>query len=393
MARAADSRELTASITGRHAPPRRWGGGAFDIGLATDADEPELRQLLRDQPIGGQVQLTLEREPCLYHAAGIEGDRYHLAVVRDRLTGRVVGMGSRSVREVWVDGRVTKLGYLGLLRRDPAVGRRWALLSSGFDCLQRTHLPDELPYNFTSIVSDNAPARRLLERGLPGLPRYEPAGGFVTFVVPAHRRHRIPRSLPIVRGQEGLVPSIIACLQRNLRRYEGAPLWTTQHLRDPLRCRGLALSDFFLAYSRDRVIGCLALWDQRPFKQVVVRGYGSPLRYTRPAINAWMRLTGRPRLPRPVRQLNTAYLSHVAIDADRPDVFFGLVQAAQAAAVDRSIDYVLLGLADDHPLTRAVQKAWNARAYHSTLYRVHWPNTGRSRWAATGVFHPEVAIL
>ena len=49
-------------------------------------------------------------------------------------------------------------------------------LGAGYHAMDRTRLADELPYDLTSIVSDNHTARRLLERGLPGLPRYLPVG-------------------------------------------------------------------------------------------------------------------------------------------------------------------------------------------------------------------------
>ena len=48
--------------------------GPYDVSLATAADEPAVRRLLREHPLGGDIAVSLEREPDTSIAAGIEGD-------------------------------------------------------------------------------------------------------------------------------------------------------------------------------------------------------------------------------------------------------------------------------------------------------------------------------
>jgi hypothetical protein len=45
---------------------------------ATEATEPQLRRLLRDNPLTGDIHVSLEREPNAFHAAGISGDQYQM---------------------------------------------------------------------------------------------------------------------------------------------------------------------------------------------------------------------------------------------------------------------------------------------------------------------------
>ena len=84
----------------------------------------------------------------------------------------MVGLASRAVRRAWLGGEPRLIGYLAQLRRVPSLkgGRR--LLRDGFDACAATRQDDELPVDLTSIVAGNDEARRLLERGLPGLPTY-----------------------------------------------------------------------------------------------------------------------------------------------------------------------------------------------------------------------------
>ena len=78
-----------------------------------------------------------------------------------------------------------------------------------------------------------------------------------------------------------------------------------------------------------RVVGCVARWDQRRFKQVVVRGYSRRIARWRPFVNAAGRWLGVPPLPAVGDRLELAYLSHLAVDGDNADVAVALVAAAR----------------------------------------------------------------
>ncbi|HTL28974.1 MAG TPA: hypothetical protein VL282_07135, partial [Tepidisphaeraceae bacterium] len=48
--------------------------------LATDRDEPEIRRVLRENPMDGAVRLSFEREPDSRLAARIEGPLLHQTI-------------------------------------------------------------------------------------------------------------------------------------------------------------------------------------------------------------------------------------------------------------------------------------------------------------------------
>jgi hypothetical protein len=69
------------------------------------------------------------------------------------------------------------------------------------DSLRELHNSLGVRLYLTSIASDNVVARRLLERGLPGMPTYRPLCEFVTLVFRRVRNgefHKVPAR---VRGQ------------------------------------------------------------------------------------------------------------------------------------------------------------------------------------------------
>ena len=80
---------------------------SIDVRVATSIDDPDLRRLLRENPMRGEISVSLEREPDVFLAGSTEGERHHTIVARDDCQGRAVA---------W-----QPVGLQGFLRRP----RRW----------------------------------------------------------------------------------------------------------------------------------------------------------------------------------------------------------------------------------------------------------------------------
>ncbi len=343
----------------------------------------------------GAIRVSLEREPDASLAAAVEGDRHATVVARDPGTGRIVGMGTRCVWSAFVNGKPCRLGYLSQLRVDRAARGRRSLLAAGYAALRESRGPGEEPFDLTSIIADNAVARRLLGASVPGLPRYHELSGLVTLVVPVGRKgHQGRHGFEIETGTPERMGEVADCLVRNRRRYQAAPYFSTAELLSPERSRGLRPGDFRLAVKGGHVVGCLALWDQSGFKQVVVRGYAPHLARWRLWINRLSPVIGTPRLPDPGERLPHAYISHIAVDGDDPETFRALMESAYAEARARRYTYVVIGLAAGHPWLPWLERRFHPRRYESVLYTVDWGDGAAAIEALDGRLpHVEAALL
>jgi hypothetical protein len=368
--------------------------GRFFFRVATSQDDTEIRSMLRATAFPGAVSLSLEREPDASLAASIEGDVHDTIVAREHGSARLVAMASRSVRDRFVNGEPMRVGYLGQLRIDPAYRRQRLLLDRGFEFCRGLHDRGSPRVYLSSVVADNAPARRLLERGLPGWPRFDTVDRLTTLAIPVRRGRRFDTGETAIESGACVEPGSLAqCLWRNYRRYQFAPCWNAEDLSG-IGLRGLARGDFVVAVRGGAVIGCVACWDQRAFKQVVVRGYSPAFARWRPLINAAAPILGTITLPPIGHGLDFAYLSHLAVDDDDPAVLLALVNAACARARLAGRDCVAVGLSARGSLLGPLRKAFRHRAYESRLYVASWPDGDRiadsldSRPA-----HPELATL
>jgi hypothetical protein len=122
----------------------------------------------------------------------------------------------------------------------------------------------------------------------------------------------------------------------------------------------------------DRVVGCVAGWDQSGFKQTVVRGYARRLARWRPLLNLTAKLGWWPVLPPLHTPFQFRFASHLAVDADDPHVFAALLRALYNQAVQRSDHYLMIGLAAGNPFTPVVKRSYPIVSYASQIYLAAW---------------------
>jgi hypothetical protein len=340
--------------------------------LASEKDDSELRRLLRESPFEGSISLSLEREPNYFLASAIEGPFHETLVVRDLQTREILGIGDRSVRPLYVNGEIKDVGYFSGLRAN----RKYPLglgvarfLAKGFEGQRERHKDGRTKFYLMSIVSDNNPAKRLLDSKLSHYPRLYPHTRMFTYAVHPARPKKEPK-IKITRGTSDLIPAIVDCLHRSGMRHQFAPHWTEQTLLSPLT-PGLSISNFFLAQSGSRVRGCLALWDQQTCKQTVVRGYKGNIARYRKLVNLLSPLGFWAPLPEPGTRLNQCFACLLAVDDDDPEIFSALLRALYNETARLKYDYFLLGLAEDNPF-HSIVKTYRPIVYESDIYLAAW---------------------
>ena len=377
MARDVIERELTGTQAGRL---------RFDI--AAVGDDAEIRRLLCENPMPGRISLSFEREPNYFADAKLSGEIKQTIVARDG--ERVVCVGSCTIRRRFVNGQPARVGYLGGLRLDAGHSGRFDILRQGYEFFHQLQTDTPADFYFTSIAGDNARARSILERGLPGMPSYEFIGEFVTVLLPAQPGHPAP---DLVENRNPPAEQIVTLLNNHNSERQFAPCWTEDEVT-ALRSLGLNLNDFKFVADSGRIDALAALWDQRVFKQTIVRDYSLSLLRARPVLNLAARFTGGTRLPAIGDVLRNAYVSHLTLNPNKPDLLPRLIVELRRVAAQRKIELLTLGFAANDPRLAVMRRNFRGREYHSRLYVVRWPDCGgAARELDQRVMAPEVALL
>ena len=363
--------------------------------LATPETEDRFRQLLRDNPLAGNIHVSLTREPDAFHAASISGDVKELLLAYRKEPRDLIGGFGRFELDAYVNGEAQRIGYIGELRIQGGLKQRRTALLEGYRALRRLHESGNAPYYITTVISDNRSTRRLLEAGLGDMPAYQPLEEIVTLTIPTRKaaRLRVAR-MSAEQSASADLDAIAERLRDSGREHQFHPVWKAGTLRSGNRCRGISSFDFCVIRDANGIRALACLWDQRKFKQALVSGYSKPLGRARPFFNLVAPMLRQPRLPPPGSQIQSAFLSHLSVDPGDDAAFLALVRhAAQQAAV-RGIDYLMLGLAKRNPLCRIIERRLSCHRYASMLYLVYWQDGGEhARQLDERIPHPEMAIL
>ena len=365
----------------------------MDFALATASNEPQLRRLLRTQPMPGWVRLTYEREPNFFHAATTQGDNQ---VIVARQGGEIVGMGCRSWREVYLNGQPARIGYLSGLRLQESA-RNSTGMARGYAFLKRLHADGKVPGYLSTIIESNDEALRLLTSRRAGLPVYQDLGRFFSFARPIGHHWRATRphcDLPVEQATPANFHEILDFLNEQGRRRQFFPVVRAADFNLSL-WRGLAPEHFLVGRNPDRSIaGVLGCWDQSAFKQTRVLDYAPGISRFRWVCNTGLQLAGLARLPEPGEVLKLLHLALISIRDDRMDTFATLLNAAGERWQNAGFSHICCGFHECDPLIAAM-RGWATLRYASRLYWVYWEDEAMApiRFDSSRIPHLEVATL
>jgi hypothetical protein len=377
---------------------------AIRFTLATKDDDQAIRRLLRDNPIRGAISVSFEREPDYFHGTQIAGadDKTILAFAQ----GRLVCLGRCSVRERYLNGEIRRVGYLSDLRLDSSVAGRFDILRRGYRFFHELERDDPADFYFTSVTADNTRSIRFLKRGLPGMPVYEPLTDFVTLLISVpHQARQLKQlnktawsrlksaNIEVAAASERHIYGLVHFLNSQAKRFNLAAAWSEEKISS-LRQHGLELSKFTLFMRAGEITGCAALWDQRAFRQTVIRGYSHGISLIRPVLNFGGNIFGLSRLPPVGSALAHGFLSPLAVASDDHESLLAMIELSLLTAVSRDLEFLTLGFAVEDPRLAVVRAHFHCREYRNHLFQVRWKNENSEKVTLNEVpVFPEVALL
>jgi len=337
---------------------------------ATPTDDSALQSVLRQNPIEGWVRLSMQRAPTYFAGENLMGQSVPVLACDQAANGQALGMYDCAFPPVWINGAAEHAGYLGGLRVNPDYRRRPAILKNGFASIPIL-LQDEtaeIPVWFTSIADDNRVARRVLEAGLNGMPRYQRAGELETLVIST--RQARPGSL-LRQATPADITRLVELHGSYAARYQFAPRLSENWLCGLCGTNGLRLEDFWLLEERGRVVACVALWDQRAFKQTVIHGYRFPLNYLRGALNLAAAIGGRPALPPAGACLKSIFLSFFACTPTvSGNTIVAMIREVLWLIKRRQCGLGLIGLSTQNPLLSGLRSSLRSIVYRTCIEQV-----------------------
>lgn len=249
-------------------------------------------KLLEENAMQGWVDMLMTRQPNYLNKQHYFGQEYPVLAEQE---GVFLGCCQLTKQQGFVNGQRVDLGYLNSLRVSENYRNKIRVLKEGFSYLKNFLSP--LAYCYTSIASDNKIARRILEKGVAGLPKYQLLGELSTFVIAKTRAKHLG-----LWQKVGQLQTIVDFYNKQASQYQLAPYLA----EDWLIKADLPVLGY---YQNNQLKGCAVLWNQQSFKQIIASHYHPLINLLRPVYNGYAKLTNRPQLPKLKQVLDQSFLS------------------------------------------------------------------------------------
>lgn len=304
---------------------------AITVRQGTPADNAKMQDLITKITMPGVAQMCFQRAPDFFVGAKVIGDEFVLTVADDDERPDVLaGLTVISGRELYISGKKRRVYYSGDTRVDPYYRRRG--IASNLFIEQKKHRSNDDLLQGIVLKENTAPLDAAKNTADGVLFDYWISHSIETsFIFTRKITPRIPSGVQMRAATAADVPAMQAFFDREAPRRNGYPVYDFEKLLagDPYYA-GLSIGDYVLATRNGQIIGMVAGWNQKAYKQTRIVGFKPIIKLLRPVYNLYVGLTGGFKLPPIGGVLNYLTLANILVANDDAAVLQGLIDYVMA---------------------------------------------------------------
>lgn|GEM_PF-524829 len=386
-----DDDESASPASRRRDRPDLVASAIARLRVATDDDNARILELMADVPMAGSLVLATRREPDFFALYRMQRGRQDLWVFDAEDGGALKGMGGFLVRDGFLDGAPTPVGYLGDLRTRGLARERLAFPQVYAHLFDRTVADTGCEHFLTGVLADNVSAIRALSSSSTkssrraAQPHYHLLHRFdmanVHFVGRLPRRR--PSGLRVRTATIDDLPAITALLAADHRaRAFGWRFDDGEFEHRLARWPGFSLEQTFCAFADDgRLVGVTTCWDAAAVKRYRVLRYAGQMVTVKRVLDVVARVSGCAPLPDPGHDFRYLYLTNLSVLDDNAAVMQALVDAIYARFARAGYHFLAFPLYEGDPLAHGT-RGYVVRRVPFHLYAVTSSSRARSVWQA-----------
>ena len=304
---------------------------AITVRQGTPADNAKMQDLITKITMPGVAQMCFQRAPDFFVGAKVIGDEFVLTVADDDERPDVLaGLSVISGRDLYISGQKRRVYYSGDTRVDPYYRRRG--IASNLFIEQKKHRSNDDLLQGIVLKENTAPLDAAKNTADGVLFDYWISHTIETsFIFVRKVKPRIPAGVTLRAATAADLPAMQAFFDREAPRRNGYPVYDFDKLAkgDPYYA-GLKVSDYVLALKGNEIIGMLAGWNQKAYKQTRIMGFKPAIKMLRPIYNLYVSVAGGFKLPPVGGVLNYLTLYNVLIANDDQAIYQALIDWVMA---------------------------------------------------------------
>jgi len=323
----------------------------IELRLSVEADREGIKKVFESGKFDGDFCVRFLRNPDPAALFAHDGDKAVVMVMEYISTKEVIAVAGCVIRREYVHSQVIRIGYLTGLKILPEYQKKVYCITDGYKFLHENTKNDVDMY-YTTILSSNTGAQKLLEKKHRNMPSYLYLGDYTTYCIKAGGIKDTA-----LTGASAKELADLYCTE--LPKLDFAPFDTGLF--------GLHGKDFFtMRGKKGEIIASCAVYNQQAYKQYVVCGYSRKYKLLS---KIPVQLLGYPGFPPENSTLNYAGIAFLYIRDGSPALGRRFLKAVAAQA--GQYDLLLLGLFCNNPNNMLFKKYRHVK-FQSRLYEVAW---------------------
>lgn len=333
--------------------------------IAAKTDDLEIRNLLANNPIPGNISLIYQKNPSFFQAVKVGNWDTKTIVIKNN-SGKIVAFQTTAVRDIYLDGEIKKIGYLSNLRVDKKFQNK-GVLKIGFDFFKKIDPEIGAPFYYSTIISRNKKALNVLVKQRSDGLKFVGAGTYLTkAVLILNKKKEVGNKYRIARGSDDNLEAVVDFLNKEGQNKNFYPHYKiddfgTEFLKD------FKIEDFYIVYNDKEMVGVGGKWDQSNFKQNIIYDYNFIFKF----YNLAAKILKWPNIPDKGKQFKFIYLSFIAIKNNKPEILNSLIRAVYNDLIGKKYLYLVFGLHKKDPLIKSL-KGFFYLTYKSKLFINYW---------------------
>lgn len=346
----------------------------MDFRLALTSDDEQIRRLVREIPIEGDIKLRYQREPSYFAVSAIQGNPNQTIV--GVVNGQVMAVVSWNLQKVFVNGKICNAGYLSNVRVHPSVRSGFSLIK-GLKFLEQFIKKQETDFHFATLIDSNILTKSLFASGRSSLPKFYNQGRVFTYAIPLQKSKRNlqrDKRLNIVKASPGHKSEIITFLKNEGAKTDFFPVID----EDSYNVDIFKQSTFYIALNNSSsIVGVCSVVDFTSFKQHVVVGFTRSFRLVFFLLNLFLKLKGMHRIPKIGQKVLMLHAGFTVVKNNNVQVFKSLLYRVLCDFSGVGYHYITLALHENNPLINGMKKitkiCYKSRLYFFNLGNNHYP--------------------
>lgn len=307
-------------------------------------DGVEMLEIIESESSSGIIELIYTRRPNAFESYKKENKDSKIAIIRDK-KGKIAFQAACIPGCYHVDGKSVIAGYVGGIRKrnDYNGVINWK------DVVHFVEKQD-LGIYLCSFLSGNEESEKMFLKKRNFMPELVPLCNYTTYIInPKIFKNNLPDGLTFRSIKRDDMDNVHEFLKKEMMKYNFSPV-----INNITDFYGLNQEDCYVLEKEGEILAFGALWNQKGFKQYIVKGYSKTLKMIQ-KFSFVSGILGYIEMPEEGNELDFPILSFF-YSKDGNMEYYSLFLNQIAQTIRKKYKLFVIGICDDDPSERLYKK-------------------------------------